>query len=554
MNRNSADRLVQAAALFAVRAANSDEPYPAADFADAWRNVLLYSEHTWGAWNSVSDSENKFVTDQWNIKRSFALNADKQSRDLLIRAAAPSPKNVSQVYVTNDFSLEVHNTNSWPRSGLVVLPKEMSPLLDPVISRRSPNLFSQRLSTGDLALWIDEILPFSSFNLLNFPGAAPAPRTPVTVNETILDNGILSVRVDPKTGAIAELLHHASNHNFVDASASEQLNSFLYLAGADLSGIQTNGPATIAIEDPGPLVATLRIESAAPGCNRLIRKIRLVAGADHVEISNIVDKQHAPLNPNPGNSDQAGAWAQHGGKESLQFAFPFNVQAGQIRIDIPLGVMRPDLDQLPGSCKNWLPVGRWIDVSNDHEGITWVTLDAPLVELGSVSANLLGSQRDPGVWRNQIPPTQKIYSWVMNNHWGTNYRAYQEGPVEFRYALRPHAGYDPAAAARFATALSQPLIVAQAVNSKSDLPPFLRVEPDDVLVTSLKPSDDGKAWIVRLFGASGEDRNARLIWSATMPKPRSISITGTDENPGAEVGEAIPVAGWDLVSVRVEKS
>src|SRR4029077_18428335 len=65
MNRNSADRLVQAAALFAILA---PEAYPMEKFHGAWKNVLLYSDHTWGAWNSVSDSENKFVKDQWGIK------------------------------------------------------------------------------------------------------------------------------------------------------------------------------------------------------------------------------------------------------------------------------------------------------------------------------------------------------------------------------------------------------------------------------------------------------------------------------------------------------
>ncbi len=155
-------------------------------------------------------------------------------------------------------------------------------------------------------------------------------------------------------------------------------------------------------------------------------------------------------------------FAQRGSKESIQFAFPFSVPDGKMSMDIALGSMRPEIDQLPGSCKNWLPVGRWIDVSNPQMGVTWITQDAPLVEIGSVSATMLGSQRNPSVWRKQIEPTQTFYSWVMNNHWGTNYRAYQQGPVSFRYALRPHRGYDAAAASRLAIGLSQPLLAKPA--------------------------------------------------------------------------------------------
>ena len=44
MNRHSADRLSQAETLWVLR---SPGPYPPADFAAAWKNVALWSEHTW---------------------------------------------------------------------------------------------------------------------------------------------------------------------------------------------------------------------------------------------------------------------------------------------------------------------------------------------------------------------------------------------------------------------------------------------------------------------------------------------------------------------------
>ena len=38
----------------------------------------------------------------------------------------------------------------------------------------------------------------------------------------------------------------------------------------------------IQIEEAGPLIASLRIESSAPGCNSLVRRVRLFAGADWI--------------------------------------------------------------------------------------------------------------------------------------------------------------------------------------------------------------------------------------------------------------------------------
>jgi alpha-mannosidase len=540
INRNSADRLVQAEALFAMCAPSA---YSAEVFNSAWRNVLLYSEHTWGAWCSVSDSENKLTKDQWEIKRSFALEAEKQSHKLIEEALAT----VGGRGATS--SVDIYNTTSWPRTELVLLSKQLSQAGNRVTGPEGKPVASQRLNTGELAVWVGEIAPFGSARFAVSAGKPHAPSRAVTVEGTVISNGKIRVRVDSKTGGIVELSSHEREENLADTSGGEHLNEYLFLQGDDLTELQKVGPVTIKVEENGPLVGSLRIESSAPGCQSLVRIIRMTAAADHVELINIVDKERAPLNPNPGKDTD---FAQRGAKESVQFAFPFNVSQGTIRLDVPLAVMQPEMNQLPGSCKNWLPVGRWVDVANEHEGVTWVTLDAPLLEVGSVSATKLGSQTNPDVWRTRIEPTQKFYSWVMNNHWGTNYRAYQEGVVVFRYAMRPHGGYDPAAAARFATGLSQPLIASAGSDGHNARLPLLRVDPPDVLVTALKVSDDGKAWIVRLFGASGHDRQAKLSWSSRTPL--RMSMSDLSEKKGSAIADTITVPGFDLVTVRVERS
>jgi alpha-mannosidase len=138
----------------------------------------------------------------------------------------------------------------------------------------------------------------------------------------------------------------------------------------------------------------------------------------------------------------------------------------------------------------------------------------------------------------------------MNNHWGTNYRAYQEGPVEFRYALQPHGRFDPAAASRLAIGMSQSLLPAAASASATPPVPFLSIEPDDVLVTALKPSEDGKAWILRLFGASGQDRQAKLKW--LEPEPTALSRSDLTELPLEPIHGPVNLSGWELLTIRAE--
>jgi alpha-mannosidase len=137
----------------------------------------------------------------------------------------------------------------------------------------------------------------------------------------------------------------------------------------------------------------------------------------------------------------------------------------------------------------------------------------------------------------------------MNNHWHTNYRADQEGETTFRYYLRPHGAYDAVAAARFGIETTQPLIVVPARGEKPAAA-RLRIEPAGVLVAALKPSDDGKALIVRLYGASGKDAVAKLAWS--KPGPKTVWLSDASEQPLAGAPEAIEVPAWGLVTLRAE--
>ena len=190
---------------------------------------------------------------------------------------------------------------------------------------------------------------------------------------------------------------------------------------------QPSGPAKITVKEAGPLVASLKVESDAPGCVKFSREIRVVDGLDRVDLVNVLDKKAVRE------------------KEGVHLGFAFNVPDGVMRMDIPWAVMRPELDQIPGACKNWFSVGRWVDVSNPERGVTWATLDAPMVLVGAITIDKIGPLPNPKDWLAKLEPSQTLYSMVMNNHWWTNYKADQEGPTTFRYAIRPHGPYDAGA-------------------------------------------------------------------------------------------------------------
>ena len=535
MNRASSERLAQAETLWAMLA---PKRYPAGKFAAAWNNVLLYSEHTGGANCSITQPASPFTTDQWNIKQSYATAANLQSRQLLSEAAQCG-EGFQPGQSAN--CVDIFNTTSWPRSELVLVPQEISRGGNFATDDQGRPAPAQRLANGELALLVRELAPFSGRRYTISGEGEAAPDAGLKAGGAVLENGHLRVRVDENTGGIVALRAAGIEANLADTAGGQAINEYLYLIGDDLAALQRNGPVKITVRDKGPLLASLLVESDAPGCHKLTREIRLAADADYVELLDTVDKKRL----------EAVNYREPESKESVHFAFPFNVPGGEMRLDVPFGVIRPEWDQMPSACKNWLTVGRWADVSNRDYGVTWVTLDAPLVEVGGLTATLLGSQTSPDVWRRKIEPTQKLYSWAMNNHWGTNYRAYQEGSAVFRFVLRPHRGRSSdGEASRLATGFSQPLVAVPGRGAAPRAAPLLRVEPAAVVVCGLKPSDDRRAIIVRLLSAGDRPVHAKLTWSP--PGPKRLWLSDTSEQPKHEVAGDVPLPAWGVVTLRAE--
>lgn len=542
-NRATSSRMSQAEAMWVMKGAGA---FPADRDREAWKNVILYSEHTWGADVSVTRPLSDKTMEQWVIKKSYATQADSLSLDLLHGGLASGDGS------SVEHAFDVYNTNSWARTGLVLVPHNLSTAGDVVKDANGHTIASQRLSTGELAFVVKDIPSFSSRRFYvsagtagENPAGAAGLGAAVHAGAHSLDNGILHVGIDGTTGVINSLKREGIDNEFVDTDSSGGLNDYLFLLGNKLSDLQRNGPVKITVKEQGPVLAELSIESQAPGVASLVREVRLVKGADHVEITDILDKLPAELDPHPGDYP----WANLHGKESLNIGFPFHVAGGQMRLDIPMAIMQPEKDQIPGSCKNWLEVGEWADVSNKDYGVTWVTLDAPLVEVGGITATLLGGQSNPAVWRKHIEPTQKLYSWALNNHWETNYRAYQVGIITFRYALQPHGVYDAVASTKLSTGMAQPLIVAPA-SGAAQATSKLQLSSQRLVVLSLRPSLDGKAYMVTLYNPGDQTERTELQWAGAVG---AAYYSNTGEENVAPVTGPVTVAAQDVVTLRVEK-
>ena len=123
----------------------------------------------------------------------------------------------------------------------------------------------------------------------------------------------------------------------------------------------------------------------------------------------------------------------------------------EVWLDVPGAVMRPGLDQVPGTATDWHSIQHYFAVAAAEHTTVVASPDIPLVQVNGINT---------GRWQATLPSHNGlVMSWVMNNYWFTNFPAAQGGGFAWRYSLMAiPGGFDRDAAARFALAFRQPLV------------------------------------------------------------------------------------------------
>lgn len=524
MNRNAKERLLQAETIWSMLADGTKAPRY--DFDEAWRYILLGSEHTWCFENPT---EPYFQDAIWKVKQSYFHEAEDRSIDMLDESLAPvtdkSDGALGPKEGPSNGGIAVFNTHTWARSGVVTLSPKESMKGDKVVDQDGKEVLSQRLSSGELLFYASEVPALGSRHYRVVEGKCTLSSR-CRINGNTLENEYLTVRLDPATGNIVYLAKNGSEYNYVNRGA----NTFSWLP-ANVDAPQADTVESVSVVEEGPLAVELRITSKATGCRSVSRSVRLQAGQPWVEISNIVDK--LPLVE----------------KDGIHFGFDFNLPGSKTRVDIPWGVMEVEKDQWPQGNRNWLAMQRWLDVSNSTHGVTWCSLDAPLFEYGDRYANISMSWGGQGNWITKLEPSSTVYSWVMNNHWHTNFPLTQDGPVRFRYRLFPHEGYDAVKANRFGLEQSQPLVYATADKAR-ELKPVIAIDNERVYTTILKSTDKDKELIVRLRSLSDKAEPVKLSFPKADPK--SLMICEREEIPAKPTNGEFMMKPYGQITLKIE--
>jgi hypothetical protein len=116
--------------------------------------------------------------------------------------------------------------------------------------------------------------------------------------------------------------------------------------------------------------------------------------------------------------------------ESIYLPLTLNNLDATLYIDKSDAIMRPGIDQIPGTCLEYYLVDNGLVYETKENSILIQTKDAPLIYMGDLKHHpiLLCDNKEENNKRH-------VYSWIMHNTWETNFKMDLSGITEFCYTL-----------------------------------------------------------------------------------------------------------------------
>lgn len=517
INRVTQEKVLAAETAWAVATGVGEaRGFPQARFDETWDNILLYDEHTWGAWNSISDPHTDNVQRQWAVKAAYATDAADTTDRLLDRALRMM---AGRIEAEGDVIL-VFNPSGRTRSGVVEVDVPRGRwIVDDDGVRPQQVVHQEALRDVRVAFYAADVPPvgYRTYRLARQRGTRAVP--PSRFDGNVLENDDYRVTFDVERGTVSSIIDKRRNLELVDADSPYGFGQMIYAAGGEeqpgRTQVECPDPAKITFSSPtdgsirsdaaGPVFTNAKL----PMRHEMFRTFEMETVLyEHERRIDFVFRMDKKMTFD---------------KEAVYFAFPIAGANPRFRYEIGGGAVRPNEDHFPGACRDWFAVQRWVTVNTDDRAVAWSPIDTPLITLCDLH---------PGHWIDELEITNgTIFAYVMNNYWFTNYKAGQDGWHTFRYSLTSDREMDKSTASLFGEQVNAPL---RAVRSRpasgrraaSDPWPatrsFLSVEPESVIVSTVKRADDRDGLIVRLRETSGRGTPVELtvniedVTSATL--------------------------------------
>lgn len=566
--------------------------YPSKDIRDAYDNMMLFDEHTWGMSNPIGEVQDW----AWSEKSSYAYKAAGLAELIFSGSKGSLGGNARTIANSIAFDKEgqnivVFNSLSFNRNDLVNIPNflfnEPFDIIDDETGQKVPHQFiafddprspkpyaSARFARGQFNFGGGYVNGAEGFNLTFVADNVPSmgyktfrivpvrnssiDSTSLVLSDKSIENRFFKIALNPLTGTLNSIYDKELGIELVDKKAPHEVNQMI-TRWVRTGKEESPKIATIRKGQNGPVYASLVVSTSGAGCPQLTQEIILFDKIKRVDISNRVLKDLTPM-------------------QEVYFAFPFKMDNPDFRFEGPLSVIKPLRDQFPGSNSNYYSVQHWADVSDGKTGITFSSVEANMVEFGGLNSSEV-SPSHHGVTPVTFgaPFVTEItkghmYSYVINSNFRTNFQTTQLGDMLFHYSIVSHKGNWIEGRPRdFGSAAGNPLLAVPVpdIANKSNQPnatniknignlpeslSFCRIDQPNVILMTLKIAEDEKGIILRLNETEGRDTEVNI----TLPK---ISIVKAYETNLIEVNERlldlqgpnikIKIKAWGIKTIRI---
>lgn len=451
---------------------------------EAGENMMLFAEHTWGHSASVSDPYSSLVSSMLMKKTAFAANAHTAAGALLDGVLAGlgnrtiRPERPGRARVLNPYSFPVTMPAAVPLLGWEY-PGGCQPENRPLALRDtvSGELLPTQTGPGPrgrLAETVLTLAPGESRELQLEYAPADESMPPHTASmcadamtdqagisglalPEFIETGCFTVRTDPAKG-IASIIDRRSGQELLDPACPFGAFTPQYFitpsAGPVTSSRRRMGrrrvtantreytarPKRFSVAGLGPVSVTLRLEYDLEGTDACILDLKIFRSVPRMDVRLRLRKKSCP------------------DAEEIQLVFPFRtVGSNETWIDKTGCVIRPGIDQLPGTCQAFWCLQNGILRRGDSFDLLVTSPDVPLVSFGENEKGPATLCDGQSVELNRA----EIRSRVMNNYWETNFAADLGGWHEFRWIVTLEAPAGPEVQLRRSAALAAGLPVLE---------------------------------------------------------------------------------------------
>jgi hypothetical protein len=510
-------------------------------------NIIFFDEHTVGAAESIQLPFSENSVKQWLQKGAYAWEAVK--KETLLREETLARL---QPYLHKaDFPvIYIINPMGWDRSGSVelfidseVLPPEKKAHITDVST--GEKILAQLVNKrAEGAYWMLEVkdVPALGYKALKI-NTTNERLSPETASGTeILENRFYRVEVDKKTGAVNSLFDKELRLELVDRNNPYHLGQPVRETSEkrDRPPFQRTVSNNINIEKgvKGSIWESLKIFSDMPGFSGsgagapkgLELEIRLYCNTKKIEFKY---SAHKEIVTDP---------------EALYIAFPFSLPDAKIVFETTGGTLTQG-QQLPGSSSDWNVAQNFVSVRSSKGQVVVVSNEVPLWQFSDFNMGKFERYPKPGKpW---------LYSWVMNNYWFTNFRAYQEGTFSWSYQLTSTSDASNAFASKFAwgernSFATRTFPAGENKLSNASLRTLNIDGPENALLINIRPSFHKKSIVLHFRELEGLPADIKLSPAdPTITIKRMTEINSLGERTEQPVS-TIQLKPYEVKFIEVE--